>query len=110
MKELVEFRLSDNSDEMVTIEFDNFEDGNYAQRVSRGDEASTVKSDKSFDQVLAKVRPVANAVIDSLKDLNRPEEINLEFGLKFGAKAGIIFTSADSEATFKLSLKWKNTH
>ncbi len=40
--------------------------------------------------------------------MNTPDEIGLEFGLKFNAKTGVIFASADSEATFKVSLKWTN--
>lgn len=47
-------------------------------------------------------------LLDNLKELNTPDEINLEFGLKFGAKAGAIFASADSEAVFKVAIKWKN--
>ena len=109
MKELVEFQLNDSSGDTVTIEIENLDENKTPRRVSRDGSTETLKSDKRFDQVLSAVKPVANAVIDSLKDIDRPEEIGLEFGLKFGVKAGIIFTSADSEATFKLSLKWKNS-
>ena len=41
--------------------------------------------------------------------MNTPDEIGLEFGIKFNAKAGAVFASVDSEATFKVSLKWKNS-
>jgi len=46
--------------------------------------------------------------LKTFQEINTPAEINLEFGVKFNAKAGFIFASADSEATFKVSLKWKN--
>ncbi len=37
------------------------------------------------------------------------KEIGLEFGIKCNARAGVaVFASVDSEATFKVSLKWKN--
>jgi hypothetical protein len=40
--------------------------------------------------------------------MNSPAEIGLEFGIKLNAKAGAIFASVDSEATFKVSIKWRN--
>jgi len=39
--------------------------------------------------------------LKTFQDINAPAEINLEFGIKFNAKAGFIFASADSEATFR---------
>ena len=47
-------------------------------------------------------------MLESFKEMNTPDEIDLEFGIKFNAKAGAVFASVDSEATFKVSLKWKN--
>ena len=38
--------------------------------------------------------------------MNTPDEIALEFGLKFNAKTGVIFASADSEATFNSTIKF----
>ena len=34
--------------------------------------------------------------------------VNLEFGVKFNAKAGVVFASVDSEAIFKVSITWKD--
>ena len=42
------------------------------------------------------------------QDSCHPTEIELEFGVKFNAKAGAIIASVDSEATFKVALKWVN--
>jgi len=61
-----------------------------------------------FQDAIAHIRPAAEAVLQSLTEMNSPDEINLEFGVKFSAKVGAILASADSEATFKVSLKWKN--
>jgi len=61
-----------------------------------------------FKDAIAHIRPAAEAVLHSLAEMNQPDEINLEFGVKFSAKVGAILASADSEATFKVSLKWKN--
>ena len=76
------------------------------QRVGRGGVAEQAQS--GFTEALARVRPAAEAVLQSLRDLNTPAEIGLEFGIKFNAKAGVILASVDSEATFKVVLKWTN--
>lgn len=77
------------------------------ERVARG---STEKEDgdKRFQDAVAKVKPAAEMLLNTFSDLNRPAEIGLDFGIKFNAKVGAVFASADSEATFKVSLKWNN--
>jgi hypothetical protein len=61
-----------------------------------------------FDFVIQNIKPVADVLLKALKELNEPTDVELEMGLKFGAKTGVIFASADSEATFKVTLKWHN--
>ncbi len=59
-----------------------------------------------FETALKGLKPIANAVMGTLSDLNNPSEISLEMGIKFGAKTGVILASADTEATMKVTLKW----
>jgi hypothetical protein len=77
------------------------------QRVSRG-EYGIEKAETRFTEAIARVRPAAEAVFQALRALNTPEDIALEFVITFNAKAGAIIASVDSEATFKVSLKWTN--
>lgn len=70
---------------------------------------STSKAGEKFEQAVTHIKPVAKALFGAFEDFNNPREINLEFGVKFSAKAGVVFASADSEATFKVSLKWENS-
>jgi hypothetical protein len=64
---------------------------------------------ESFEAALEKIRPVAEAVIGKLQGLNtRPHEIGVEFGIKLGGKVDIWVAAAESEATFKVALKWKS--
>ena len=107
-RDLVDFHLEDGS--TVWIETDTAQDttsGSTLRRVSRGGGAPS-EADRRFEDAVARIRPAAQALLDSLKELNTPEEIALEFGIKFNAKAGVIFASVDSEATFKVSVKWTN--
>jgi hypothetical protein len=103
---LIEFKLSDGTP--VYVETSDASSGGVGpQRISRG-ESETQQADSRFEDAVARIRPAAQVLLDSLKDLNTPEQINLEFGITFNAKAGVIFASLDSEAVFKVALTWKN--
>jgi hypothetical protein len=36
-----------------------------------------------------------------------PEEVTVEFGIKFGAKGSVYIAGGEAEANFKVALKWK---
>lgn len=66
------------------------------------------KASAKFEEALEPLRKVSGAIIKKIKELDtHPDEISVELGLKFSAKAGVILTSVDSEANLKISLKWK---
>jgi len=104
-KHPIEFQLADGSP--VYIEVETLA-GEGPQRVSRSGESTPEKAQASFNEVIARLRPAADAVLQAFQGLNTPAEIGLEFGIKFSAKAGAIIASVDSEAVFKVSLKWSN--
>ncbi len=101
-KQLVEFELEDGS----SIVFETQSDAGTQRIATRSDVPE--KSDDRFEQVASRIRPAAKIVLNALKELNTPTEINMEFGLKFSAKTGVIIASADSEVNFKVSIKWNN--
>jgi hypothetical protein len=103
-KHVVEFILANGQSVFVEVE-DTEETAR--QRVSRGDRGPE-QSGKRFLDAIAQVKPAAEAVLNAFRELNTPDEIGLEFGIKFSASAGAILASVDSEATFKVALKWKN--
>jgi Trypsin-co-occurring domain 1 len=106
MKNLLEFKLDNGESAFVQIEEP---ESQVRQRVSRGGADNTnVQAERTFSQALSCIAPVGNALLTSLKDINTPDEIQLEFGLTFNANAGVIFTSAGTEASFKVSITWKN--
>lgn len=73
---------------------------------SRGTEAQAAQS---FTGALKHIRPAAQAMLDTFKDINTPAEVNLEFSVKLSAELGCaILASSKGEATFKVALKWKN--
>ncbi|MCI5228291.1 MAG: hypothetical protein D3918_16960 [Candidatus Electrothrix sp. AX2] len=104
MKQLVEFDLNGQP---IYVETEISEQQGI-ELVGRGKEDEPEKATDSFEKVISRIQPAAELVLNSFKEMNSPDEIELEFGLKFNAKTGVIFASADSEATFKVSLKWSN--
>lgn len=105
MKKAIPFELEDGQ---IHIEVeDEDQNGTGFRRVGRGDEKEST-APKRFSDAIAGVKPAAEALLASFKEINTPSEIGLEFGLKFNAKVGAVFTTADSQATFKVSVKWTN--
>ena len=104
-KKLVEYQLADGSPVYIEVEAPA---GERVERVGRSGESLPEKVQTSFNEAIARLRPAADAVLQAFQGLNTPAEIGLEFGVKLGAKAGAIIASVDSEAVFKVSLKWSN--
>ncbi len=105
MKKLIEFEL-DGQPVYVEAEVSEAEG---IRLVSLGENNEPEKAAAHFTEAVARIKPAAEVVLNAFREMNTPDEIALEFGLKFNAKTGVIFASADSEATFKVSLKWKNS-
>ena len=104
MKELIEFELNGQS---VFIEAESSEPEGM-RRIGRGGDDASKKSAIPFADAVNRIKPAAEVVLSAFQEMNTPDEIALEFGLNFSAKAGAIFTSADSAVAFKVSLKWTN--
>ncbi|WP_417914540.1 CU044_2847 family protein [Candidatus Electronema sp. JM] len=104
MKKLIEFEL-DGQPVYVEGEVSEAEG---MQLISHSGDSGPIRADARFAEAVARIKPAAEVVLNAFREMNTPDEINLEFGLKFNAKTGVIIASADSEATFKVSLKWSN--
>ena len=108
MKETIQFELDDGT--LIYLEGEEIRNaaGSSFVRLRGGDRHSEQNTVGRFQASIERIRPAAQLVLDSFRSLNSPDEINLEFGIKFNSKVGAIIASADSEATFKVALKWKN--
>ncbi len=104
--DLTRFKLEDGTE--VVFENNLSADGG-EELTGRGDDEGDIpEARERFDVLVKRIRPVAQTVLEALKELNTPREITLEFGVKLGGKAGIVFASAVSECNFKVGLKWTN--
>jgi hypothetical protein len=106
MKRLVRFTLEDGS--TVLIEAEETEVEGEMIRVSSTSREIVNISDKTFEESLGIVKPVANTVLNKLKDLSKlPEEVKVSFGISMDLKAGMFVTSGMG-ANFNVTLTWKN--
>jgi NTP-dependent ternary system trypsin peptidase co-occuring protein len=111
VKHLIEIPLA--TGETVIVEVDGAETSAQPLSPRRGireviEEQIVDRVEQIFEAALNKVRPAAGAIIEKLQDLSRaPSEIGVEFGIKIGAKGNAFITSADTEANFKVILKWQ---
>ena len=109
MKNIVQFKANDDSDLFIEVS-----DATDTLQLRGGGGAAETRgivdnAKESFEKALHPLKEVSNSIINCIKDIsNSPKEVEVELGLKFTAKAGIILTSLDSEAHFKITLKWVN--
>ena len=104
MKDLIRFDMEGLPPVYVEAELSETEK---MQRVAtRSGKTEPVQAESRFTEAVEQIKPAAEVVLNAFREMNTPDEIGLEFGLKFNAKAGVVFASTDSEATFKVSLKW----
>ena len=91
--------------EPILVEVADLADG--VVRAARpGDVVATAT--ESFQAALAKFRPMAAAIVEEFRQLGeRPEEINVEFGLKLTVEAGMVIAHTGGEANFKVNLIWR---
>lgn len=105
-RELIQFESEEG---VFTIEssVDEHLEGE-VELVAEDDKQTVVKAKTSLDEALKQIKPATQALFKAFDELNHPSQINLEFGVKIGAKAGVVLASVDSEVTFKVNLTWEN--
>jgi hypothetical protein len=62
----------------------------------------------SFEAVIEAIKPAAVAVARKFRDFaGAPDDVEIEFGLKFAGQAGAFIASASTEAQFRVKMVWK---
>jgi hypothetical protein len=103
MRRLVEFELENGETILVEVEEP---DAGGLERASAAD--VVVRARQSFAQALDKVQPLASAIVKTVTAMSDPpDELQVEFGLKLSAEAGVILTCAGMEANYTLTLTWR---
>ncbi|MDM8535455.1 CU044_2847 family protein [Desulfobacterales bacterium HSG17] len=103
-KQLIEFPIDDENSIFVEAEINEDDEGE--MEVSRDGFAK--KAAKNFQDSLATIKPIAETLVTKIGELSKkPQEVEVEFGLKMNAKAGAIIANSSIEGNIKVVLKWK---
>ncbi|MDX2850991.1 hypothetical protein OH779_32300 [Actinacidiphila glaucinigra] len=103
MTHLISFRTADGGEAVVEIAED--EPGVVA--VSRTGDA-IAQASASLESGLDRIRTVAETTLDRLIALPRqPDEVSVEFGVRFNAKAGAVIAHTEGEGHLKVAMVWR---
>jgi Trypsin-co-occurring domain 1 len=97
--------LGDGSAELAVFEVGgDFEDSDLDLAAGDG---VVARAQTSLQDALNRVRPALTQVAETIREL-KPDELELEFGLKMGGETGVIISKGTAEVNFAVRLVWKN--
>lgn len=104
MKHIVEFPLEGG--DSILIEVDE-PPAPTDDRIGISDDVAR-KAKQSFESVIAKIKPVADTIVQKVKSLNEPaDEVEVKFGLKMSGELGAVVASGKADVNYEITLKWK---
>ena len=105
MKQLAKFALQDGS--TVLVEVEEPEPLGGIEPTARSGNIVEI-TQTTLEAALENIEPLARAIMARLRELNQPDAIELEFGIKLSAEFGVFFAAAANEANFGIKLTWQN--
>lgn len=105
MGELVRWQTFDGP---VVVEVDSTDPGFRSVSRKPGDIAADAQ--ERFEDALERVRGAAVTALHTFRDSSlSPDEVSLEFGVKFSAAAGAVIASTAAEGHLNVTLRWSRT-
>jgi len=66
---------------------------------------------RTFEEAVATIQPAAESLVAGLRTfVDRPDDVQVEFGVGMHAEAGAFIASAGTDANFKITLTWRRQH
>lgn len=108
-KRIIEIPLDEEQKILAEIDEDDYDEDDALAPVSRMSPDAIEHVAGSVQSAIdSTVAPTANAIFRRLTSMSSPPEtVDLEFGLKFNGKAGVVFASTEVEGHIKVTLHWK---
>ena len=103
-KQLVEFALENGGKFLVEVE-ESEDTSSATERVALPSGRMIAEAKQTFEAALDNIKPVVASISNKFKDLG-PKEMEVKFGVKLSADAGVILTSVGGEVTFEITVKW----
>ena len=111
---LVKFQLDDDEESFVYVEVDEKLPVSSNKKrdkalIGLGDEVAQ-QAKQTLGKALASIKPVANAIIKKVQDLNQPADaVEVKFGIKMSGELGAVIASGSAEVNYEITLKWNKT-
>lgn len=103
-KKILEFALEDGGEVLVEV---LQPEASGPQRFADTDPV-TEKMETTFESATQTIRVLANKLLSPLRALEvSPDEVEVNFGVNFGGKAGVILASATTDVNCAIKLTWK---
>ncbi|MCX5332316.1 MULTISPECIES: CU044_2847 family protein [unclassified Streptomyces] len=62
----------------------------------------------SFEEGIDRIRNAATSALRRLRDMpSRPDEVSLEFGIRFNAEFGAVIAKSQGEAQLNVTMTWR---
>ena len=102
MKHLISFPLAEGGS--VQVEVDAFDEGGTAHA---GTGVVVEQAKQTFEDALTTILPVTKSVIEKIRGVTqKPNEIEVTFGLNLSVEAGAIIASTSASANFGITMRW----
>ena len=111
---LVKFQLDDDDESFVYVEVDeklpvSSNEDEDEELIGIGDEVAQ-QAKQTLGKALSSIKPVANAIIKKVQDLNKPADaVEVKFGIKMSGELGAVIASGSAEVNYEITLKWNKT-
>jgi hypothetical protein len=106
VKRLAEFPLEHGGS--VLVEIDGTPGGPVMRGLGQDRPTVAERANQTFEEATATVVPAARSLLSRLRGTDDPAaEISIEFGVQLSAQTGAFIASAAAQASFKVSLTWR---
>lgn len=96
---LVEFQLEDDTHVIVEV---HEPDGPVRAGVKKIEQAK-----ETLEEALHKVLPATKRAVEKIRQAeNKPDEIEISFGINLSTVAGAFIAAASAEANFSVTMRW----
>ncbi|MFJ2766261.1 CU044_2847 family protein [Streptomyces sp. NPDC087300] len=76
--------------------------------LAAGGDGVAARAQMTLQEALDRVRPALGQVAAAVREL-KPDEAEIEFGLKVGGETGVIIAKGTAEVNFAIRMVWKSS-
>ena len=106
MAELTEFKLDEGTSVYVETTELAGPGGVGTEEIGRAEDVAR-EAASTLEEALEALRPTIGAIASKVRDIaGAADELQVKFGVKLAAAAGVIIAKAGAEANFEFTAKW----